>query len=93
MTAEPRAVGPANVDVMFFDAAQRPIGARSVEIEATMTHPGMSPSLAHAHQVERGHFRASVQLTMAGDWIVIVTATLDDGRHLERTLPLPDVRP
>jgi hypothetical protein len=92
VTPTPAAVGSATVDVHISDHSHHPLAASRVGIEGTMTHPGMAPSLATAREVEAGHYRAMLDLTMAGDWVIVVNATLANGQHVERTFPLPGVR-
>jgi hypothetical protein len=56
-----------------------------------MNHAGMVPSLANATEVAPGRYGASLDLTMAGDWFVLVRADLPDGRTLEHRTDLPGV--
>ena len=51
-----------------------------------MSHAGMSPVSAAAKEVETGKYRGTLELTMAGDWIVLVHITLNDGQKLERQI-------
>jgi len=89
---EPPVVGTATVDVTLADDTGDPLAAAEVRVEGNMNHAGMVPSIATAHEVERGLYRADLELTMGGDWFVTVQATLADGRRVERTFPLPAVR-
>jgi len=57
-----------------------------------MSHAGMQPVFADAREVEAGRYQASLELTMGGDWFIIVSGTLPDGRKLEHQAPLPGVR-
>lgn len=45
-----------------------------------MSHPGMAPVFADATEVEPGRYRAVIELSMAGDWVVIAHGTLANGR-------------
>jgi hypothetical protein len=56
-----------------------------------MSHPGMRPSFATARPEPPDRWVAEVELTMGGDWVVLVEATLEDGGTIRRTLPLPGV--
>lgn len=62
-----------------------------LEVEATMSHAGMTPVLAPLTRVEGARWQAPLKLTMAGDWILILRGELKDGRKLERQIPLPGV--
>ena len=90
----PAVAGPATISVMLTDkAAGRPVRGAALRIEGVMTHPGMQPVLATAREVAPGRYAAPVELTMAGDWILLVEATLRDGRALHRQVELRGVRP
>ena len=47
-----------------------------------MSHAGMTPVFANATEVEPGSYRATIELSMSGDWVVIAHATLADGRRV-----------
>lgn len=89
---DPPAVGPASIELRMRDA-QGPLAGATVKVEGNMAHAGMRPSLADARETAPGSYRADLELTMAGDWFVLVDATLPDGRRLERKLDLRGVRP
>ena len=57
-----------------------------------MTHPGMRPEMGEAREVEPGTYEAAVNLTMGGDWVLILQAELPDGRSLTRQKELPSVQ-
>lgn len=90
---EPPAVGLVAVEVRLADADGRPLEAESVAIEGTMAHAGMTPTFAVARTAGPGRWRADLELTMPGDWFVVVDARLADGRRVHRELPLPAVEP
>ena len=48
-----------------------------------MSHAGMAPVFAEASEGEPGTYRAILELTMPGDWIVSVKATLANGNKLD----------
>ena len=72
---------------------QRPVERAEVRLEGTMTHPGMAPVSATAGEISPGRYDARMDLSMAGDWVILVDARLRDGRTLHRPLELPGVRP
>ena len=49
-----------------------------------MSHAGMMPVFAEAQEIGNGSYRATLELSMAGDWIVLVHVTLADGRKVEQ---------
>jgi hypothetical protein len=58
-------------------------GAR-LQLEALMSHPGMAPVVA-ALSENNGIYSAPVEFTMAGDWVVMTSGTLADGRRVKHT--------
>jgi len=58
-----------------------------------MSHAGMVPVFAEAREGEPGRYRATMNLSMAGDWVVLVHITLPDGRKLERQFEIKGVAP
>ncbi len=90
---EPARVGPTLVQVALADSSGRPLEGADVVLEGTMTHPGMQPVLTAAQEASPGCYEARLELTMAGDWILILEATLADGTTIRRQREVPRVRP
>ena len=49
-----------------------------------MSHAGMVPVFADAAEVEPGHYRANMELSMAGDWVVLVHMNLAGGEKVDQ---------
>ena len=58
-----------------------------------MSHAGMTPVFAHAKETNDGRYGATMDLSMAGDWIVVAHATLPDGRKSEYQFQINGVAP
>lgn len=58
-----------------------------------MSHAGMTPVFVDAAEVEPGRYRANMELTMAGDWIVVVHLILLSGEKAEREFEIKGVAP
>lgn len=86
-------VGSTRVAVALADSSGRPFEEADVVLEGTMTHPGMQPVVAAAREVAPGRYEAALDLTMAGDWILLLEATLPDGTTIRRRHELTGVRP
>ena len=56
-----------------------------------MSHAGMSPVFATANETGPGQYSSSMELTMAGDWHVVVHMILPDGRELDRQFEIKGV--
>ena len=66
-----------------------PLSGASVQVEAHMSHPGMAPLVARADETADGIYIARIPFSMAGEWTLVATGALADGRriaaHPERT--------
>lgn len=91
LAPEPHAVGPATLRLTLTEAGQ-PVSGAAAEVEAGMIHPGMRSIFATARETEPGRYEAKLELTMPGDWFLLVGVTLRDGRRFQRQLDLPGVR-
>lgn len=56
-----------------------------------MSHAGMAPVFADTTEIEPGRYRAVMELSMAGDWIVLVHVILPDKRKLDRQFEIKGV--
>lgn len=92
ISPQPPRVGPATFSLKLSDAAARPVTGAHVTLEGNMTHAGMTPVGAVATEVGPGHYRATLEFTMGGDWVVIVHAALPDGQKLEHLVDVKGVR-
>ena len=88
---QPPRVGPATVVASLSGSDGQPLSGAQVELEGNMTHAGMVPVLAQATEVAPGRYQAPLEFTMAGDWFILVRATLADGRSLERKVDVAGV--
>ena len=83
----------ATIMLRLTDASGKAVTGARVRLEGNMSHPGMTPVFADAQEIEPGRYGSSLQLSMAGDWIVLVHATLADGRKVERQFEIKGVSP
>ena len=58
-----------------------------------MSHAGMVPVFADVTELEQGRYRANMELSMAGDWLVLVHLTLPNGEKVERQFEIKGVAP
>ena len=82
------AVGQATLLITLTDTADDPINGAVLEIRGDMVHAGMEPVLASVDAGQNGIYEVPFEWTMAGDWIVTVTASLPDGRTVTREFDL-----
>jgi len=93
ISPQPPEVGSSVFSLRLTDAASsKPLSGAHVRLEGTMTHAGMRPVFAEAKEAEPGRYRATLEFTMGGDWVVLVHAVLPDGRKVERQFDVKGVR-
>jgi hypothetical protein len=67
---------------------RRPDGSHVVaarlNLEGHMTHPGMAPVIAPLTETGSGRYRATLTLTMAGEWVMLVRGELSDGQRVQQ---------
>jgi len=90
---QPPRVGAATVTVKLGDPFAKPLTGARISIEGDMSHPGMEPVFAKASETEPGNYVAHLQLTMPGDWVILVQGKLADGRKIARQTDLKGVLP
>lgn len=83
---DPPIVGEAVLELQLSDAAGSPVQGASVELKADMTHAGMTPVFGDVVDEGDGSYLSTFEWTMAGDWILTVSGTLEDGRTFHREL-------
>lgn len=74
------------------DTDGHPVRGAGVNLEGDMSHPGMSPVFGKAMESEPGSYRAALEFTMAGDWVVLIHMTLPNGRKVERQFDVKGVQ-
>ena len=92
ISPQPPRVGPLTITLRVTDALGKPVTGVHIELEMDMSHPGMSAILTFAKETEPGRYSSTIELSMAGDWFVIVDLTLPDGRRTKRQFEIKGVR-
>ena len=88
----PRAGTQVHVILTLHDADGEPVRDATLQMAAHMDHPGMAPVVADATETVPGSYAIDLQLTMGGDWTVVASGALADGRRLTRSVDLKNVR-
>jgi hypothetical protein len=70
------------------DGARQPVRGATLTVEAHMAHPGMAPAVAAARETAAGRYEALLPLSMAGDWILVVSGSLPDGTRVTLEQPV-----
>ena len=85
-------VGPVTLSLVLGEQTTH-ARVTAVSVVGYMTHPGMPPALATVTPRGRGVYDAKMELTMAGDWVFVVSVQLADGQRVERRIPVANVQP
>lgn len=85
---QPARIGEVTIELKVTHKDGQPLSGARVELEGNMSHPGMSPVMSETKEIEPGKYRGALQLSMAGDWIILVHITPADGQRLQRQLEL-----
>ena len=91
ISPQPPRVGPLTITLNVTDASGKPATGLRVKLEGNMSHPGMVPVLVDARETAPGRYLSTMELTMAGDWYVIVRVTLPDSRTLDHQFEIKGV--
>lgn len=88
----PPKVGPTELSLWLASAEGQPLENAAVRVEGNMNHAGMKPSFAEMTEGEPGAYSGTLDLTMAGDWFLLVNVTTVDGETIEHKIDLPGVK-
>ncbi|WP_446744041.1 FixH family protein [Silvibacterium acidisoli] len=84
-------VGTDTLAIQLRGANGPPLNDARISVETEMNHPGMVPSNSTATGTAPGEYRAPVEFTMAGDYVIELHIRLADGRTLHRTTDIRGV--
>ena len=79
--------------VRLRDASGRPVRGARLQVEGHMTHPGMAPVTGAVIERTAGSYEARIHLSMAGDWILVMTGALADGSRITKETRMTVARP
>lgn len=84
----PPLVGEAMLVVTLHNERGDPIEEAVLRVRGDMSHAGMAPAFGEVETANEGEYRIPFEWTMAGDWILTITATLSSGQTIEDTFEL-----
>jgi hypothetical protein len=89
----PPKVGKAQL-TLDVTADGKPAEGATLKLEGNMAHAGMKPVFADAKEDREkpGRYRAELEFTMGGDWFVLVTGKLADGRPVNKKIDVKGVK-
>lgn len=89
---QPVRVGTATITLRLADASRRAVKGAQIILEGNMSHAGMGPAFGKAREIAPGQYQAPLELSMVGDWIVLIHLTLSDGQKVERQFEIRGVQ-
>ena len=91
VSPHPPRVGQVTIKLSLTDDSGTPVTGAQIRLEGNMSHAGMVPVFADAKETEPGRYQSNMELSMAGDWFVLVHVTLKDNRKLDRQFEIKGV--
>ena len=89
----PPRVGSVRITLGLRDDSGKPLTRADLGLEGYMTHAGMKPIPASATEIEPGRYVANMDLSMAGDWVIVVHINLPGQRAVDRQFEIDGVLP
>ncbi len=77
---DPPAVGESTLFITVTDPAGKPVDHATINVRGDMHHAGMVPEFGEADSSTDGVYEVPFTWSMAGSWILEITATLPDDR-------------
>lgn len=85
------AVGTDSTVRVTLDDEDGPLRGARVQVEAHMSHPGMAPLVVDASEIVAGTYTARIPFSMGGEWTLVATGALADGRRITSPVARTDV--
>jgi hypothetical protein len=91
-TPNPPVVGQNDIEITATDAAGQPVQLGMIKVEGNMNHAGMKPVFAELIENEAGKYAGTIEFTMAGDWVLLVTSEASAEGSLNKKIDVPGVK-
>jgi hypothetical protein len=88
---DPPQVGCAIMKIKVSDSDGKPIRVATLKLEGNTNQAGMKPVLAEPQETDPGHYETIFPFMKGGDWVILISGTLSDGRKFEKKVELPGV--
>jgi hypothetical protein len=88
----PPKVGIAELALTLSDSSGDPLAGANLQVEGNMNHAGMKPVFADLKETKPGRYTGRLEFTMGGDWFLLVTGQLADGRRVNEKVDVPGVK-
>ncbi len=87
----PPTTGNNDFTLSLADDRGNAIAATQLEVEGDMNHAGMKPSFARVQETAPGRYTGTIEFTMGGDWILLVSGDLPDHSRFRQKVNVPGV--
>lgn len=81
------------VRLELVNADGSPVNGARLQCDAQMSHPGMTPIAGAVVERGQGVYETRLRLTMPGDWVLVASGELPDGRRVASSTRVPGVQP
>ena len=93
VSPQPPRVGPVTITIGLADSSGKPITRAGLSLEGYMSHSGMPPVSTRVAESGPGRYIGTMDLSMAGDWVVIVHINLPGQVSVDRQFEIKGVLP
>jgi len=93
VSPQPPRVGPVTITIGLADSSGKPITRAGLSLEGYMSHSGMPPVSTRVTESGPGRYIGTMDLSMAGDWVVIVHINLPGQVSVDRQFEIKGVLP
>jgi hypothetical protein len=93
VSPQPARVGQVTITLRLTDGSGKPITGAHATLEGNMSHAGMVPVFAETTEIEPGRYRANLELSMAGDWVMLVHVSFPGNLKVDRQFEIRGVLP
>lgn len=88
----PPIVGKNNLEVTLTDPSGKSIQLGMIKVEGNMNHAGMKPVFAELMENDPGKYAGSIELTMGGDWFLLLSSEPSPEGQLNAKVDVPGVK-
>jgi hypothetical protein len=92
VASAPSTASDTAATITLRDPSGRPLSGARLRLEAQMDHPGMAAVVVPFVERTAGTYVASLQFSMAGDWILVASGELADGHRLTSQFAVAGVK-
>ena len=93
VSPQPPRAGQVQITMGLADSSGKPITRAGLSLAGYMSHSGMPPVSAPVAELGPGSYIGTMDLSMAGDWVIIVHINLPGQVSVDRQFEIKGVLP